>query len=238
MFVIPRIELRGGACAEAARTARQRTEYAFIEETLEVARAWAALGFQMIHLVDRDAIAGKPCNAVVVEEIIRDGAIAVQINEAVESGDRIEELVSAGAGRVVLGPRAIEEPDWLARSADLYPGLLVVASDSRERRPGRAANGRDPWALLDLATSLSAVPIGGLLTSAPGADGGRGVVELGRIEDVAEASNFPVIVDAGVRTVAELRALEHRGVSAVILGEPLYDGEMDARRVAVEFTEA
>jgi phosphoribosylformimino-5-aminoimidazole carboxamide ribonucleotide (ProFAR) isomerase len=38
--------------------------------------------------------------------------------------------------------------------------------------------------------------------------------------------------------MSDLRALEHRGVAAVLLGEALYRGALDPRNVAMEFGEA
>jgi phosphoribosylformimino-5-aminoimidazole carboxamide ribotide isomerase len=44
-----------------------------------------------------------------------------------------------------------------------------------------------------------------------------------------------VLTVGGVMTMNDLRALEHRGVSAVVLGGVLYSGALDARAVAQEF---
>ena len=218
----------------------ERSEYgASFGEALDVARSWAAVGFPRIHLVDRDAIAGSGCNGLLVEEIVRDGAVEVQINGAAESGEQIEQLVSAGAVRVVLGPRWLDEPEWLASTAELYPGLLIVAADVRERRVVTRGWVRNlPMAILDVVADLSGVPLGGLLVSSPAADGHRNGADLALIEDVADASDIPVIIDGGVHAMSDLRALEHRGVAAVLLSEQLHRGELDPRSVAMEFGEA
>jgi phosphoribosylformimino-5-aminoimidazole carboxamide ribotide isomerase len=83
---------------------------------------------------------------------------------------------------------------------------------------------------------LNCLPLGGLLVSPGAGDAGRGF-DLSLLEDIAEASEFPLIADGGISTMNDLRALEHRGVSAVLLGGALYSGELDARHVAMEFGE-
>jgi len=211
---------------------------ASIGQPLSVARSWAAAGFHRIHVVDRDAITGQGSNELLVDEIVRDGTIEVQINDAAESADQIENLVSAGATRIVLGPRSLEEPEWLASAADLYPGLLIVAADIRERRVMTRGWLRTlPSAILDVVADLNGVPLGGLLVSTSCANGHRSGADLALIEDIADASDIPVLVEGGIHAVSDLRALEHRGVSAVLLGEPLYRGELDVRSVASEFGE-
>jgi phosphoribosylformimino-5-aminoimidazole carboxamide ribotide isomerase len=203
-----------------------------VGDAIGCARNWAHQGFHRIHLTDGDALAGLGSNEQLIDEIIRDGAIEVQVSDAAQSSERIEQVVNDGAVRVVVGPRGLDEPEWLAGAADLYPGLLIVATDLRERRVVTRGWVRTlPIDVFDLVGELNGLPLGELLVS-PGAGE---MFDLSLIEDIAEASNFPVIADGGVAGMHDLRALEHRGVSCVLLGGALYTGELDARTVAREF---
>ncbi|HEY7393755.1 MAG TPA: HisA/HisF-related TIM barrel protein [Gemmatimonadaceae bacterium] len=234
MLAIPRIEVRGGVCVHPAGESGAGTA---LGDPLAVARTWAMHGFRRIHLTDGDAIAGTGSNSILIDEIIRDGAVDVQVCDAAQSSDRIEQVVTGGAIRVVVGPRGLEEPDWLSGAAELYPGLLIVATDVRERRVVTRGWVRSmPVDVLDLVGELNCLPLGGLLVSPGAGDAGRGF-DLSLLEDIAEASEFPLIADGGISTMNDLRALEHRGVSAVLLGGALYSGELDARHVAMEFGE-
>ena len=236
MLAIPQVELRGGACLRHSSGSECVVPSG---DALETARSWAAVGFPRIHLIDRDAGAGYHSNGSLVDEIVRDGAIEVQIDDAAESGDDIDRLVTAGAVRIVVGRRWLEEPEWLVSTAESYPGLLVVAADIRERRVVTRGWVRSlPMAILDVVADLHGVPLGGLLVTAGAVDGHRSSLDLGLIEDIADEADFPVIVDGGVHSVGDLRALEHRGVSAVLLGDPLYRGGLDPRAVAMEFSES
>jgi len=231
MLAIPRLDLRGGSYVGPGLGDRSDGRSA-----LDVARSWALAGFHRIHVVDRDAVSGTGSNDLLVDQIVRDGALEVQVNDAAESSEEIEPLVSAGAVRVVLGPRSLEEPEWLASTAELYPGLLIVAADVRERRVVTRGWVRSlPMAILDVVADLSGVPLGGFLVSS--VDGTRTGADLTLIEDIAETSSAPIIVEGCVHAMSDLRALEHRGVSAVLLGDAFCRGELDARSVAMEFGE-
>ena len=234
MLVIPRVEIRGGLCVQPSG---EEGAGSTLGDPLAIARMWGMQGYRRIHLADADAIAGTGSNSALVDDIIRDGVIEVQVSDAAESSDRIEQVVAAGAVRVVVGPRGLEEPDWLSGAAELYPGLLIVATDVRERRVVTRGWVRSmPVDVLDLVGELNGLPLGGLLVSPGSTDTGRGF-DLSLLEDIAEASDFPVIANGGVSAMNDLRALEHRGVSAVLLGGALYSGELDARHVAMEFGE-
>src|SRR4029079_12859641 len=112
--------------------------------------------------------------------------------------------------------------DWLAGASELYPGLLIVATDVRERRVVTRGWVRTlPLDILDIVEKLSGLPLGVLLVSAT-PDNSRSGADLSLLEDVAEACDFPVIAAGGISTMNDLRALEHRGVSAGLFGGLLY----------------
>jgi phosphoribosylformimino-5-aminoimidazole carboxamide ribotide isomerase len=57
------------------------------------------------------------------------------------------------------------------------------------------------------------------------------------MEDVVEATPFPVYAAGGIASLHELRALADRGVAGAIVGMGLYTGAIDARSAATEFEE-
>jgi phosphoribosylformimino-5-aminoimidazole carboxamide ribotide isomerase len=234
MIAIPTVDVRGGMCVGPSG-AKNGAELP-VGYPVNVARAWAASGFRRLQLVDRDLEAGNASNASVIEDVVRDGALELQISGDVRSLEQIERLADAGASRVVLGGRALDELDWLGHVADLFPGLLVVSTDVRERRVvTRGWVHGLPLDILDLVDDLAGVPLGGLLVSSVHLDAQHTPADLALLEDVAEACEFPVISAGGVTTMDDLRALEHRGVGGAVLGTVLYSGALDPRAVAQEF---
>jgi phosphoribosylformimino-5-aminoimidazole carboxamide ribotide isomerase len=237
MIAIPTVDIRRGVCIQP-EPASSTEEPVGLGHPVTVARSWANAGFHKLHVLDVDADAGTGSNADVVEDVIRDGALDVQAGGGIQSTDQIERLVDAGATRVVVGSRAIEEPNWLASVSELFPGVLVVRTDVRERRVVTRGWVRNlPLDIFDVIEEWSGLPLGGVLVAAlgGGSNGQRTAIDLALLEDVAESCEFPVIAAGGVSTMSDLRALEHRGLAAVLLGGVLYSGELDARSVAQEY---
>jgi phosphoribosylformimino-5-aminoimidazole carboxamide ribotide isomerase len=234
MIVIPSINLSQGVCVRPRTT--ENADDVRVGHPVAVARSWAHAGFHRLDVRDLDAESGHGSNAAIVEDVIRDGALDIQAGGGVQSIPQIERFIDAGARRVVVGHRAIEEPSWLASAADQYPGVLVVRTDVRERRVVTRGWVRNlPLDIFDLVEDLEGLPLGGLLLTALGGNGHRTPGDLAMLEDVAESCEFPVIAVDGASTINDLRALEHRGLGAVLLGDVLYSGELDARAVAQEF---
>lgn len=229
MLAIPVVDLRGGATIQPGSP----------RDPISAVRALAALGFRRIHIVDRDAAAGSTANLSLIDDVIRDGSMEVQVEGCIESADQIERFLDSGASQVVLGSRALEEPEWLIGAAELFPGSAIVATNVQDRRVGlRGWPRRAPVDVLDLVEELAGLPLGGLLiVPARAADGALENSELALLEDIAEASEAPLLTLGGAHTMNDLRALEHRGIAAVLLGGEAFGDGLDARAVAQEFAD-
>jgi phosphoribosylformimino-5-aminoimidazole carboxamide ribotide isomerase len=237
MIAIPAVDLRDGACVQlvGGSYARERVR---LENPAEVARSWTRYGFRRLHVVDLDAATGRGANRGVVREILHDTPADVQVGGGIRETDQIQELLDDGASHVVVGTRALEEPEWLAEIAEDFPGQVILAADVRERRLVTRGWARTlPADVLDFVEELNGLPLGGLLVTAVHREGQMQGVDLPLMEDVAEASPVPVIASGGIASVRDLRALAHREIAGVVIGMALYTGALDPWTVAGEFGE-
>ena len=237
MIAIPAVDLRDGACVQLVGGSFS-DERVRLDNPLEVARSWEHYGFHRLHVVDLDAATGRGSNLPMVRSLLSDCSVPVQVGGGVRSSEAVLDLLDAGASRVIVGTRAIEEPDWIADLAARHPGEIIVACDVRERRvTTRGWVHTLPIDILDLVEELSSLPLGGLLVTAVHREGQMQGTDLPLMEDVAEASSFPVFASGGVASMQDLRALEHRGLAGVVIGMALYTGALDPVVVAGEFGE-
>lgn len=237
MIAIPAIDIREGACVQLVGGSYDAQQLS-LDDPSAVARRWDFAGFRRVHVVDLDAATGRGSNDHTIRDILRATSMEAQVGGGVRSERQIEALVRDGAQRVVLGTRAIESPHWLAEMAELFPDLLVVAADVRERHV--VTHG---WSsvtdryVLDLVESFNDVPLAGVLVTAVHREGLMEGTDLALMEEVVELSAHPVCASGGVATIGDLRALEDRGLASVVIGMALYTGALDAPTVAEEFAE-
>jgi phosphoribosylformimino-5-aminoimidazole carboxamide ribotide isomerase len=237
MIAIPAVDLRAGVCVQLVGGSYDR-ERVRLENPAEVARSWTRYGFRRLHVVDLDAATGRGANVGIVREILHETPAEVQVGGGIRGSDQIEELLADGASRIVVGTRALEEPEWLAEIAEDFPGQVIVAADVRDRRLVTRGWARTlPADVLDFVEELNGLPLGGLLVTAVHREGQMQGVDLPLMEDVAEASPFPVLASGGVASVRDLRALAHREIAGVVIGMALYTGALDPWEVAGEFGE-
>jgi phosphoribosylformimino-5-aminoimidazole carboxamide ribotide isomerase len=237
MIAIPAVDLRDGACVQLLGGSHAR-EQLRPENPAEVARSWTRYGFRRLHVADLDAATGRGRNLGVVREILHDTPAEVQVGGGIRESDQIADLFGDGASRVVVGTRALEEPEWLAEIAEDFPGQVIVASDVRDRHLVTRGWARTfPVNILDAIEELNEFPLGGLLITAVHREGQMQGVDLPLMEDIAEASRVPVFASGGVASVRDLRALAYREIAGVVVGMALYTGALDPRAVAGEFGE-
>jgi phosphoribosylformimino-5-aminoimidazole carboxamide ribotide isomerase len=207
-------------------------------DPLSVARAWEQAGFRRLHFVDLDAVMGHGSNDQVIRDVLATTQMDVQIGGGVRTEERIEWLLECGAHAVVVGTRALEDPWWIEEVAMHSPNELMVAADVRDRRVVTRGwlhtLGTD---IFDAMQELGTLPLAGLIVTAVNRQGTLRGSDLPLMEDVVEASSFPVYAAGGIASLNELRALADRGLAGAIVGMALYTGAIDARAAAAEFEE-
>lgn len=237
MIAIPALDLRGGACVQLARGSYDQ-EVIRIPDPVGVAIAWRQYGFHHLHVVDLDAAAGRNPNTTELQAVLGATDVEIQVGGGIRSRELIQQSLNDGAQRVVIGTRALEDPDWLADMASLFPGSIVVAADVRGRQVlSHGWTRTHPRLVLDLIEDLNGLPLAGVLVTAVHREEAMRGTDLPLMEDVAETADFPVFASGGLGSVNDLRALADRGVTAAIVGIALYTGAMDPWAVAEEFAE-
>jgi phosphoribosylformimino-5-aminoimidazole carboxamide ribotide isomerase len=237
VIALPAVDLRDGACVQLVGGAYER-ELIRLPDPISVARGWLDAGFHSLHVVDLDAATGRGSNLGVVRDVLGATDAEVQVGGGVRDGDRIEELLADGARRVIVGTRALEDSDWLAEMSARFPDALIVAADVRDRRVVTRGWARSlPLDVLDAIEELNAFPLAGVLVTAVHREGQLKGTDLPLMEDVVETAAFPVYAAGGITTLDDLRALDHRGIAAAVIGMALYTGAIDPRAAAGEFGE-
>jgi phosphoribosylformimino-5-aminoimidazole carboxamide ribotide isomerase len=206
-------------------------------EPRDVIRDWEWLGFQRIQLVEHLQKDDRLPRRGRAEALLREIHVDAQVAGDICSADDVEDLSRAGATRVILGSRALDEPEWLASSVASFPDLLVVETAAHVRRVRSRGGVRTlPVDLRDLADELSDLPLAGLLVTFA-ADAALDHADLALVEDITDRLPFPVFVGGGVQTLPTLRDLEFRGVSATIIAAPRLAAAFDEQVLARAFVD-
>jgi phosphoribosylformimino-5-aminoimidazole carboxamide ribotide isomerase len=229
MDIYPAIDLRGGKCVRL-RQGDYNQETVF-GDPAEMARRWVDQGAAWLHLVDLDgARDGTLANRAAIQAILAAVESPCQLGGGVRDEATIHELLELGVTRLVVGTRAIKEPDWFAEMCRIFPGQLILGIDARD---GLAAT--DGWLetsrtpAVDLARRFAELPLAAIVYTDIAKDGMMAGPNFGAMEQMANAVEAPVIASGGVTTADDVANLARRGLAGCIVGRALYEGSLTLR---------
>jgi phosphoribosylformimino-5-aminoimidazole carboxamide ribotide isomerase len=130
-----------------------------------------------------------------------------------------------GVRRVIVGTRAVREPEWLREVAAKFPNRVALGLDAKA---GRVAI--EGWQAETARTAAEVVAEVGKLALAAiiytdiGRDGMMAGPNVEATAALVKAGPFPVIASGGVTTVDDIRRLKAVGVHGAIIGRALYEG--------------
>jgi len=233
MQILPAIDLRGGNCVRL-RQGDYDQETVFGNNPVEMARKWVEDGIEWLHLVDLDgAKEGRPVNHGVVKDI----AQAVGVNCELGGGIRDEESIrlmldESSVGRVIIGTKALKDPDWFREMATAFPGKLVLGIDARDSMVAT-----EGWldvsetSAIGLAEQYADLDLAALIYTNIANDGMMQGVDEATIEDMKQLARlgFQVIASGGVTTIDDVKKLREANelaanLSGIIIGRALYEG--------------
>ena len=232
MLIIPAIDLKDGKCVRL-RQGRMEDSTVFSDDPVEVAARWVDAGARRLHLVDLNgAFAGEPVNGEIVNAIARRFPdLPIQIGGGIRSAETIEAYLKAGVQWVIIGTKAVKEPEFVADMCKRFPGHIIVGLDAQD---GRVAT--DGWAEVsevlapELAIKFAHAGVDSIVYTDISRDGMMQGVNVEATVALAEASGIPVIASGGVTNMDDVIALQKasdRGILGAITGRAIYEGTLD-----------
>ena len=225
MQIWPAIDLRGGKCVRLQQGDYAR-ETVFGDDPAAIARQWVGQGAQRLHLVDLDgARDGKLANREAISAIVLAVDVPCQLGGGVRERENIEALLELGLSRLVIGTKALKEPDWFREMCRAFPDKLALGIDARD---GFVAT--DGWletsnmAATELVRQFADEPVAAVIYTDIARDGMLSGPNVDAMQQMKQATEFPVIASGGVSKVDDVARLAEAGLDGVIIGRALYEG--------------
>lgn len=232
MLIIPAIDLKDGQCVRL-RQGRMEDDTVFSDDPLEVAVKWHGLGARRLHLVDLNgAFDGEPVNGEIVRQIAKAFPdMPLQIGGGIRTLETIESYLQAGVDYVIIGTKAVKEPEFVTAACDRFPGHIIVGIDAKD---GMVAT--DGWAevsdvtAIDCAKRFESDGVDSIVYTDISRDGMMQGVNVEATAALARAISIPVIASGGVTNMDDIERLvpaAKDGVLGAITGRAIYEGTLD-----------
>ncbi len=231
-ILFPAIDLKDGQGVRLQK-GDMSTATVYADDPAAQAQAFAYVGAQWLHIVDLNgAFAGSSVNGAVVRDILSAFPGQTQLGGGIRDMAAVDNWISLGVTRIVLGTAALKDPQFVKEAARAYPGQIVVGVDARD---GFVAT--EGWAdvsnvsVFELAARFEDAGVAALLFTDVGRDGMLRGVNLHATVKLAQATKLPVIASGGVADMNDIDALleaqKTANIEGVISGRAIYDGRLD-----------
>ncbi len=244
MILIPAIDLKDGQCVRL-RQGRMEDDTVFSNNPVEMAGRWYDAGARRLHLVDLNgAFEGKPVNGEIIQEITKTYPdLPVEIGGGIRTVETVEAYLEAGVAYVIIGTKAVEDPDFVTELCKQFPGNIIVGLDAMDGKV--AIKG---WAevsdvdLFDLSKRFEGDGVDAIIYTDISRDGMMQGANVDNTAKLAQAINIPVIASGGIHDLGDVEAIckvAHYGISGAITGRAIYEGTLDfaeGQKLADELT--
>lgn len=225
MKLLPAIDLLNGKVIRLTRGDYQAvTEYS--SDPLQAALSLKQSGFSHLHLIDLSgARSGRPEHKPIIKQIIEAG-LDVQVGGGIRSKADIEAYLNMGAHRVILGTKAIHDPDfWREMVSTFGKERLVLSLDLKD-----AAVVTHGWthtsshSHFQLLEAIGIEYIRHLIVTDVSRDGTLTGVNVPLYQSLRQ--QFPqvnLIPAGGFSSMADYRALYSIGCSEAVVGKAIHE---------------
>jgi phosphoribosylformimino-5-aminoimidazole carboxamide ribotide isomerase len=224
-MLIPSIDLMGGKIVQLVQGEKKALEFDNFDYWIE-----RFSQYPLVQVIDLDAARGVGNNRLLVNRIVQ--RLNCQVGGGIRSIETAQEVLKAGARKVILGSALLEDGKIntqfaSALASTLGTAALVFALDSRG---GRVAI--DGWRKATALTAFDMIRAlepfcETFLYTHIDTEGLMGGIPMETVRAIRQSTSRRLVAAGGITTQREIDDLDALGVDAVV-GMALYSGRISA----------
>jgi len=235
MKLYPAIDLHDGKCVRLYKgDYNQVTEYG---DPVTQAKKWKDMGATFLHLVDLDgAKEGYSLNLDSVKRIIKEVKIDVELGGGIRNIKHIENILSIGVNRVILGSSALNL-DFVEEAINKFGSdKIVVGIDCKNMKV--ATHG---WLAVteidavDFALKLKKKGVKTIIFTDIAKDGTLEGINVNQTKKMVLETGLDIIASGGAKTLNDIKNAKEIGCYGIILGKSIYSGSIDLVEAIKEY---
>ena len=230
-ILFPAIDLKDGQCVRL-KLGEMDTATVYNDDPAAQAKAFEEMGFEWLHVIDLNgAFEGQSVNGAAVESIIKATKNPVQLGGGIRTLAHIENWLSKGLSRVILGTIAVRDPELVREACKFFPGRVAVGIDAKG---GKVAV--EGWAeaselgVIEMAKRFEGAGVAAIIYTDIDRDGILTGINWDSTIELAGEVTIPVIASGGLASLDDIRRMtqpDAMRLEGAISGRALYDGRID-----------
>ena len=235
MILEPAIDLKDGKVVRL-RKGDFDTVHQVAEDPVTVARAFAAAGARVIHMVDLDgAKSGTRVNGPIVRKVAERSGMQIEMGGGIRTMEDLEAVDAMGVWRMVIGSAAVSDPDFVQAAVERYGDRIAVGCDALNGEV-KTAGWVEGSGLhdLDFARDMERRGVKPLIFTDIATDGMLSGPSFDALERLQQAVSCQIVASGGVSNNEDIRRLDAMGLYGAIIGKAYYAGTVDLAQAVAD----
>ncbi len=230
MIILPAIDLYEGQAVRLLRGDYQKMTV-YDKQPENIAKKFWEAGATHIHLVDLEgAKSGETPNLETVKRIVSATGLSAEIGGGIRSISVIEQYLSAGVDRVILGTAAVTESGFVEEAVKRFGDHIVVGVDIKDgfvAIRGWTENSDEHYE--EFCKKMQDKGVKTLICTDISKDGAMQGTNRTLYQSLSEKFDMNIIASGGVSSIDDVRALSTMHLYGAIVGKAYYTGAIDLK---------
>ena len=231
MEIFPSVDIKDGKVVRLTEGNYKQIRV-YSDSPANAAERFVEQGARNLHVVDLDgALEGKPVNYGAIRDLCANGGLFIEVGGGIRDMARIENYLSHGAGRVILGTVAVKNFTFVEEAVKRYGDSIAVGVDARDGRVAisawRDVTDVDSW---DFCKKVSDAGVSTVIYTDIARDGRMSGANLEIYRRLSALTALNIVASGGISFENEIAELMEIGTYGAILGKALYEEKLSLRR--------
>ncbi len=232
MQIFPATDILGGKVVRLTKGDYANVKI-YADSPAEMAKEFIKAGATNLHMVDLDgAKDGTPVNFEAIKEAAKIKELFIEVGGGIRDMKRIEDYLSLGVKRVILGTAAVRNYPFVEEAVRKYGDAIAVGVDAKDGLV--AVNG---WMetttvnSVEFCKKLRDSGISTVIYTDISKDGMLSGTNLEIYKELSEIKGLDIVASGGITFIDEIKTLTDMGIYGAIVGKAVYEGKLDLKEV-------
>lgn len=237
MQLYPAIDMKDGKCVRLKQGEFDDVTV-YSDEPYKIAEYFEKSGASFIHLVDLDgALEGRAVNEETIKKVVNSVSIPCELGGGIRSLEDIERTLSYGIYRVIIGTKAVKEPEFVKAAIERFGAEhIVVGVDAKNGMV--ATHGWEQVSdttALSLCLKMKEFGVQTIVYTDISKDGMLQGPNVEMTRELTEKTGLNIIASGGVSCMEDLENLANAGIKGSIIGKAIYEKRVDIEEACKKF---
>ena len=228
MQIFPATDILGGKVVRLTKGDYNEVKV-YADSPAEMALEFMKSGATNLHMVDLDgAKFGSPVNFDAIREAAQIKDLFIEVGGGIRDMKRIEDYLSLGVKRVILGTAAIKNYPFVEEAVKEYGDAIAVGVDAKDGLV--AINGWQETTTVnsvDFCKKLRDTGVKTVIYTDISKDGMLSGTNLEIYKELSKIEGLDIVASGGITFIDEIRTLNEMNIYGAIVGKAVYEGKLD-----------